>query len=226
MSPETIDAMLDAGASAEVIAAAWKAEIATQQKALEEKRAKDAERQRRHRSSRDVTVTGCDSADPSPFEVSPQTPLPKTPNQVSPLNPPKSRVDYQRFGDAWNAMAQRHNLPTVQAITGKRLKAVAARHAEHGEQALFSAINMVPSCPHWLGANDWLGNFDSLMRPDNFQRMIEGAYAAKGSVSKITDARVIAENKRANAELYERMGRTDEAEALRREADALERQAA
>lgn len=60
MSPETIDAMIAAGASAEVIGAAWKAEITALSRATEGRRVKDRDRQRRKRShaqSRGVTRT-------------------------------------------------------------------------------------------------------------------------------------------------------------------------
>jgi hypothetical protein len=67
--PETIDAMIAAGASAEVIGAAWKAELAAQERALTYRRSKDAERQRRHRESRDVTVTGCDTSSPNERDI-------------------------------------------------------------------------------------------------------------------------------------------------------------
>jgi hypothetical protein len=72
-----------------------------------------------------------------------------------------------------------------------------------------------------------MGNFDSLLRPENFQRMIEGAYSTKREAERITDPAVLAANKRATASLYDRMGRTVEAEELRKQADELEhRQAA
>jgi hypothetical protein len=223
--------LIEAGTPAELVAevAVELGRAQAEHNLVERQREQNRERQRRFRSERDVTqhnVTERDERDPSPLKVSPQTPLPKTPNQCSPLNPPKLRVDYQRFGEAWNAMARVHRLPTVQRLAGKRLKAVMARYAEHGEQALFSAINMVPNCPHWMGANGWTGNFDSLMRPDNFQRMVEGVYADKQAVARIVDNDTVAANKRATADLYDRMGRTQEAEALRREAAELERQAA
>lgn len=57
MTEEGIDAMLAAGATAEVIAALWKAEISAREKAVAERRSKDRDRQRCHRASRDVTVT-------------------------------------------------------------------------------------------------------------------------------------------------------------------------
>lgn len=95
MKPETIDAMIAAGASAEVIAAAWKAEIAAQEKATEERRTKDRERQRRHRESRGVTVTDSDTAEssvtPSLDKTAPQTPQKTKPSPTPPYNPPAPR---------------------------------------------------------------------------------------------------------------------------------------
>lgn len=80
MTPETIDAMLAAGASAEVIAAAWKGELADQERAAHERRAKDRDRQARHRSSRDVTPCHSDNPAPlnPPLKVSPD-PFKKSP---------------------------------------------------------------------------------------------------------------------------------------------------
>lgn len=212
MSPETIDAMIAAGASAEVLGAAWKAEIAAQQRALDEKRAKDAERQRRHRESRDVTVTDCDPVDPSSLKVSPQTPLPKPSNQGSPYIP--------QIEGAWNRMAKASGLPTIAGIKGKRLRAVRSRTDDHGLQAVLDAIAKVPECPHWMGENGWLGNFDSLMRPENFQRMAEGTYASKSAERRETDPEVLRQNRLNLAGLYDRMGKHDEADDLRRQAAA------
>jgi hypothetical protein len=75
-------------------------------------------------------------------------------------------------------MAKSLDLPLVEQIRGKRLSALLARIDEHGEEAVSNVIAAVPNSPHWRGENGWRGNFDSLMRPDNFQRMKEGAYAA------------------------------------------------
>lgn len=75
-----IDAMIAAGASAEVIAAAWKADLAEQEQRMAERREKDADRQRRHRASRDVTVTERDEAlPPPPPDKSPPDPQKLTP---------------------------------------------------------------------------------------------------------------------------------------------------
>lgn len=82
LTREMIDAMVAAGVTVEVLAAAIKADLAARENQVSAKREKDAERQRRHRErnavSRHVTVTGCDSVtdpslSPAPF-LSPQTP--------------------------------------------------------------------------------------------------------------------------------------------------------
>lgn len=59
--PEVLDALLAAGATAEMIVAAVKADAAIEASRLTERRTKDADRQRRHRRSRRVTVTPCDA---------------------------------------------------------------------------------------------------------------------------------------------------------------------
>lgn len=61
LSAAVIDAMVASGCTPEQMAAVIKADLAERDAALEVKRAKDAERQRRHRASRDVTVTPSDS---------------------------------------------------------------------------------------------------------------------------------------------------------------------
>lgn len=90
-----VEALVDAGATPEMILAAVKANEAANESAIESRRRKDADRQARRRAkvechvtSRDDTVT---ERDPSPSEVFPHTPYPNNPNQVPPYSPPKTR---------------------------------------------------------------------------------------------------------------------------------------
>ena len=83
LSPAVLDALLEAGCTREQIVAAVKADMAEAEAAKDDKRAKDAERQRRHRArnaaSRDVTVTNGDSVTsphPPPHACSPPSPHP------------------------------------------------------------------------------------------------------------------------------------------------------
>ena len=73
LSPAIVDAMVSSGCSVEQLAAVMKAALAEGDQHVSDRRAKDAERQRRHRASRDVTVTNGDSVtapalSPSPNE--------------------------------------------------------------------------------------------------------------------------------------------------------------
>jgi hypothetical protein len=133
-------------------------------KAISERR--DADRQRKaNQRSREVTGQDETGADPSLDKKVSQTHPKIKSNQVPPFIPP--------IMAAWNDMAGRHKLTKIQSVAGKRRKAVAARFAEHGLEGVLRAISGVPRSDHWLGANGWKGNFDSLMRPDHCQRFIE-----------------------------------------------------
>ena len=95
ITPEMIDAMIEAGLTREQMAAIIKAAIAKDAARLADKRARDAERQRESRAnralSRDVTVTECDerdTCDSPPLEARSPTP-PKT---QSPQSSPPSGV--------------------------------------------------------------------------------------------------------------------------------------
>lgn len=66
IAPEILEAMKDAGASIDVILAAIRADQALADKVAVERRAKDRERQRRHRKSRAVTPVTRDNCDTPP----------------------------------------------------------------------------------------------------------------------------------------------------------------
>jgi hypothetical protein len=108
MSPETIDAMIAAGASAEVIGAAWKAEIEQQSKSALARRAKDAERQRKKRSlaeSRGVTRTRRDKGS-NDRDILTSKGLPPKPNGLDP-KPKKHRLpgDWQPVPFTFGSLA-------------------------------------------------------------------------------------------------------------------------
>lgn len=76
LSASVIDALVAAGATVEQLAAAVKADLAEEAQRRAEKRAKDAARQRKSRSSRNVTVTPCDDADAPPNDIYSKPPEP------------------------------------------------------------------------------------------------------------------------------------------------------
>jgi len=116
LSPAVLDALLEAGCTREQIVAAVKADMAEAEAAKDDKRAKDAERQRRHRArndpSRDVTVTNGDSVtSPLPRPLSPQTPQTPTP---TPETKTRARKGH-RLPEDWEP----------EPLTGDTAKAVA-----------------------------------------------------------------------------------------------------
>lgn len=92
LTPAVIDALVAAGATVEMLAAAVKADMAEAEARLSEKRAKDAARQRKCRGSdavsHDVTVTERDNADIT------EPPLSRPPNDNN-SNPPTHTPEKQ-----------------------------------------------------------------------------------------------------------------------------------
>ncbi|MEP9376184.1 hypothetical protein ABLE91_05680 [Aquabacter sp. CN5-332] len=120
ISPAILDALLAAGATADMIVAAVKADAAQEEQRLMEKRGKDAERKRRSRSSamsrgQDVTdadgrgqgVTAADTPHPEERKVSPDPsketqPLPPTPSASPQALTPRGRAgDFETFWQAY-----------------------------------------------------------------------------------------------------------------------------
>lgn len=93
-----VDALVEAGATPQMIAAAVRAHAQVEENVKAEKRAKDAERQRHHRMSREVTVTPCDTRDiPAPLCPPSSSPTPPT---TTPLYPPTHPVVGSASADA------------------------------------------------------------------------------------------------------------------------------
>lgn len=162
VSASILDAMVKAGATAEMIVAVVRAAEQEDAARLAEKRAKDAERKRRSRAKgdslsamsrgHDVTlrdgrghcVTDADIADPLPEEkrkVSPCTPS-KEKTQPLPISPGSSDEDPPPHGisaaeiadavGAWNRLADEAGLPKVRMLTEARRQAVRRRLVEAG----------------------------------------------------------------------------------------------
>jgi hypothetical protein len=93
IAPEVLDALLAAGASAEMIVAAVKADAANDLARLQQKRTDDASRQRRSRTNRamsqDVTVTPRDTCDAPPPNDIYSNPPPLSPDAS---HPPRGRA--------------------------------------------------------------------------------------------------------------------------------------
>ena len=78
---------------------------------------------------------------------------------------------------AWNRLP----LPNILSIRGKRKAALTARIKEFGEEQVMRAIHNIENSPFLLGNNKsgWQITFDWFVRPNNFQKVLEGNYLAR-----------------------------------------------
>lgn len=113
LSTAIVDALVATGVTRDQLAAAMKADIADREAEgaakLEAKRAKDRERQQRHRLSRNVTVTACDERDTPLDDNESLIPPRKIPPKANALDPkPKKHrlpLDWQPKPFTPNTMA-------------------------------------------------------------------------------------------------------------------------
>jgi hypothetical protein len=177
--------MLAAGCSAEQIVALVKADLAEREAALAEKRAKDAERQRRHRESRDVTVTNADSRD-TPSPLSPPKVSPTPPTNTPPIspNPDDSSacadppLTASEIVEAWNERMVPQGFPAVRRLTGQRQRHLKARLRENTLDEWKEAMAALERSAFCRGENKtgWRADFDFLLQPKSFTKLLEGAY--------------------------------------------------
>lgn len=82
---------------------------------------------------------------------------------------------------AWNEMAKPAKLPCISRITDTRRAHIERRLAEHGSQTILEAIAKIPQSEFLMGSTGWKANLDSMVRPDNMAKLIEGAYHGRSS---------------------------------------------
>jgi hypothetical protein len=163
--------------TAEQVVALVKADMAEREKALETRRAKDAERQRRQRS-RGVTRSHADNDGLSPLKVSPTPPSSNPPispvvssETTPPADPPTLVLE------AYNLMAAEAGLPKAR-MTPERRKKLRTFTARHKVEDITEAIWAIPRTPFLCGENPrgWKADFDFLLQPKSFTRILEGSY--------------------------------------------------
>jgi len=238
IGPEILDALLEAGASAEMIVAAVKAAAGTDAKRREERRARDAERQRRHRARRaKPRAATAPSITPHPVAhrhadagVTPRDRHPTPPNENNSTPPPSPSSDEdltpeleERVVAAWNETAAKAGACPSRGLDAPRRAALHRRIGEHGEEALFEAIRNLAATPFHCGRNKtgWRATLGWLLgNAEAFQRMLELTPAQDAQPPPMTPEQRAASAER-SAALLERMGRADEAAEMRRTAEKL-----
>jgi hypothetical protein len=230
ISAAVLDALLAAGATAEQIVAAVKADAQEQEQRQSERRAKDAARQRKSREgrgmSRSVTVTPRDETDTPPNDIYSNPPEDKP----SPSGDGQKSLDCEKVVEAWNEMAGRVSLKSIRKLNPTRKRGLKARLAEYGLETMLEAIRKVEASDFCAGRTDrWSGaTFDFLVSDSRFLRLIEGNYDNKTAAvvkfegpKRPTNPVAYAKWCEQQADNYERIGQDHEAERLRKQAAQL-----
>jgi hypothetical protein len=191
LSAAVIDALVAAGATVEQLAAAMKADIASQeakeQARLEAKRAGNAERQQRFRDTRKGKSNGRNAlravterdAPPNDIYSNP----PSTPVSAKADTPPLA----EKVVSAWNEGPKAKGATGATALDSQRRKWLGLRVRDHGEAAVFLAIGNLAASPFHCGDNDrgWKANIGWLLKsPENFLKALEMGATTPGSGTK------------------------------------------
>lgn len=161
--------------------------------AAEDTRSVGAKRQQRYRDrqaernetsqsvTRDAPVT------PPPLLDKETSPTP--PKEINPtlrVCDPREADPVLPIVDCWNEMASRTGLSRIAKLTTERRKRVRARLAEHTPEDFTEAIAAVERSPFCRGDNSkgWRADFDFLLQPTSFNRLIEGSYDRSASSNR------------------------------------------
>lgn len=100
---------------------------------------------------------------------------------------PKEKIDYQALLEYYNATFK-GKLPGIKAMTDTRKKAVKARVAQYGKDAVMQVFSNVLDSPFLLGDNDrnWTADFDWIFKPSNFTKILEKRYNGKRTDNNAT----------------------------------------
>jgi hypothetical protein len=93
--------------------------------------------------------------------------------------------------ELWNAFAKERGLPQVQQITKPRTAALNARLPTIGGIDGFKVLlEQIAKCPHLLGHNErgWRCDFDWVLKPNNFVKIMEGNYVGRARKNPAQDA--------------------------------------
>lgn len=91
---------------------------------------------------------------------------------------PSPRLRPEHVVEAWNDTAARCGLPRIVKLTPQRRKQLLARLRQNTIEEFTEAILAIERSSFLRGANDrgWRADFDFLLQPKSFTKLIEGSY--------------------------------------------------
>ena len=88
------------------------------------------------------------------------------------------RVSVKDIVEAWNELAEAKGLAKVVRVTDSRRKQIQARIKEYEPDDWSKALTAIYKSKFLCGENDrgWKADFDFLLQPKSFVKLVEGAY--------------------------------------------------
>lgn len=87
-------------------------------------------------------------------------------------------INIEGFIRFFNGLMKDASIPKIATLQGERLKALRARCREYGKGTIIEVLQKAAATPFLNGAGDkgWVASIDWLLRPNNFTKVLEGAY--------------------------------------------------
>lgn len=99
------------------------------------------------------------------------------------LSPAVPQIDLKQLAKFFNSEMRRHQalIPEIRTISGQRKTHTLARIREHGKDTFARMIRIASTNDFLNGKNDraWVANYDWLVNPSNFVKVIEGNYSSR-----------------------------------------------
>lgn len=98
---------------------------------------------------------------------------------LSPKNQNKElHFDWQALTNYWNEKMKNKSIKPISRMTERRKERLLARAREFGKEAIQQAIDNAAASNFLNGHNNkgWVANFDWLIRPNNFPKVLENNY--------------------------------------------------
>lgn len=102
----------------------------------------------------------------------------------------KEKIEFQKIVDIFNSVCK--NLPSVQKITNQRKSSINSRMNDYGLEKIGEVFQIVSKNEFLNGGNDrgWKADFDWVMNPNNFIKILEGKYQNNGKQTNKTNEEV------------------------------------
>lgn len=178
LHPSVLRAMVDAGATTEVILAAIEAQAVIDEKRLSDQREGNAQRQAKWRENHPKTkrVTPRNESNALRAVTPPNDIYSNPPVSPSLANAKDGPRAENRVLEAWNSAAEQSGLKPARALNPARQAACKRRIAEFGEETLVEAIGKLAKSPfhNGEGSRGWRADLGWLLRSaENVTKALE-----------------------------------------------------